>query len=261
MSRQKPYAIDWRGSPSSLEEVSERLSVQCESIDQMFQMLFEDQGGAGSTGPTGPTGPTGASGPTGPTGPAGIADADITAIAALTGTGVACRTAADTWALRTITGAGAITVTDGGGTTGPPVISLNAVNGTVWTGPIAITDAAWKSSSSVPVQLVAAAGANTIIVIHRVVFHTNLAVAYAASRTTSVVYSGTTASALSALGTPTMTTTGTRYQFSEPTLLVSNFSGASAINQPIMLFTSADTTGGDAANVIRAWIEYTVINV
>jgi hypothetical protein len=52
-------------------------------------------------------------------------DADLVAIAALTGTGHAVRTAADTWALRTITGTGSqITVTNGDGTAGNPTISL-----------------------------------------------------------------------------------------------------------------------------------------
>lgn len=52
-------------------------------------------------------------------------DADLTAIAALTGTGFAVRTATDTWAQRTQTGtANEITVTNGTGVSGNPVYSL-----------------------------------------------------------------------------------------------------------------------------------------
>lgn len=55
-------------------------------------------------------------------------DADLTAIAALAGTGIAVRTAADTWAQRTITGtANEISVADGDGVAGNPTLSLPAV--------------------------------------------------------------------------------------------------------------------------------------
>jgi hypothetical protein len=54
-------------------------------------------------------------------------DADLQAIAALTGTGILARTAANTWVLRAITGtANEITVTNGDGVAGVPTISLPA---------------------------------------------------------------------------------------------------------------------------------------
>lgn len=54
-------------------------------------------------------------------------DADLTAISAITGAGIAVRTADNTWALRTLTGtANELTVTNGAGTAGNPTISLPA---------------------------------------------------------------------------------------------------------------------------------------
>lgn len=53
------------------------------------------------------------------------ADPDVNALASITGTGFAARTAADTWALRTHTGtANEITVTNGNGVSGNPTYSL-----------------------------------------------------------------------------------------------------------------------------------------
>ena len=42
MSRPQPYRIDWTIEPTSLEDCSDKLATQFESIDQMFQLLFED---------------------------------------------------------------------------------------------------------------------------------------------------------------------------------------------------------------------------
>lgn len=55
-------------------------------------------------------------------------DADLTALSALTTTGLLARIAADTYALRTITGtAGEITVVNGDGVSGDPILSLPSV--------------------------------------------------------------------------------------------------------------------------------------
>lgn len=52
---------------------------------------------------------------------------DLSALEGLASTGIAVRTATDTWAQRTITGtAGQITVTNGNGVSGNPTLSLNA---------------------------------------------------------------------------------------------------------------------------------------
>lgn len=55
-------------------------------------------------------------------------DADLDALAALATTGIAARTAANTWTTRTLTAGNSITITNGDGTTGNPTFS---VSGTV----------------------------------------------------------------------------------------------------------------------------------
>ena len=55
-----------------------------------------------------------------------VLDADLTAIAALSGTGILVRTASDTWAQRTITGTSPVTVTNGDGVSGNPTIAIDA---------------------------------------------------------------------------------------------------------------------------------------
>jgi hypothetical protein len=52
-------------------------------------------------------------------------DADLSAIAALGGTGIAVRTAANTWAQRSIAGSGRTVVADGGGVAGNPTITID----------------------------------------------------------------------------------------------------------------------------------------
>ena len=60
-------------------------------------------------------------------------DADLTALAALGSTGLAARTAANTWAQRTITAGTAISVADGNGVAGNPTITNTGVTSAVGT--------------------------------------------------------------------------------------------------------------------------------
>lgn len=54
-----------------------------------------------------------------------VADADLTALAALSGTGVACRTATDSWATRTLTApAAGMTIANPSGIAGDPTFAL-----------------------------------------------------------------------------------------------------------------------------------------
>ena len=76
-------------------------------------------------------------------------DADLTAIAALSTTGIAARTTANTWALRTIAGtSGNITVSDGGGVAANPTLNL-ATAGTAGTYETVTTDAFGRVTSGV----------------------------------------------------------------------------------------------------------------
>ena len=59
-----------------------------------------------------------------------VADADLTALAALAGTGLAVRTASNAWATRTITGANGVAVTNGDGVAAGPAIAANIAGAT-----------------------------------------------------------------------------------------------------------------------------------
>lgn len=83
-------------------------------------------------------------------------DADLQAIAALTGTGILSRTADGIWALRAITGtANEITVTNGNGVAGVPTISLPAaltftgktITGGTYTGVVSINGNFWTAGT------------------------------------------------------------------------------------------------------------------
>jgi hypothetical protein len=80
-------------------------------------------------------------------------DADLTAIAALAGIGIAVRTGSGTWAQRTITGtAGNITVTDGNGVAGNPTLDLATLGTPVSASFVKITtDTFGRISATTPV--------------------------------------------------------------------------------------------------------------
>src|SRR5882672_12645573 len=97
-------------------------------------------------------------------------DADLQAIAALTGTGVLSRTAANTWALRTITGtANEITVTNGDGVAGNETLSLpsaltftgKTVTGGTFNSPALVTPALGTPASGVATNLTGTASGLT----------------------------------------------------------------------------------------------------
>lgn len=76
-------------------------------------------------------------------------DGDLTALAALSSTGIVARTTTDTYALRTLTGtANQITVTNGDGVSGNPTLSL-------------------PSTLTVPGNISTAAGSNTQFIVNR----------------------------------------------------------------------------------------------
>lgn len=77
-----------------------------------------------------------------------VLDGDLTAIAALSATGIPARTAANTWSLRTISGSSNILVTNGDGVSGNPIIDLEVI-GTAGTYETVTTDAYGRVTSGV----------------------------------------------------------------------------------------------------------------
>lgn len=61
-----------------------------------------------------------------------LGDADITAIAALTGTGIAVRTAADTWALRSLAIGAGLTLSNPAGLAGNPTFAADIGKQSIW---------------------------------------------------------------------------------------------------------------------------------
>lgn len=103
-------------------------------------------------------------------------DADLTALAALAGTGIAVRTAANTWAQRTLTSTGgSLTVTDAGGVATNPNLELTQNNGT----------ATASGTNTMVVNLVRKYGANLVSADLRVTLGTAITVTPGTGSTTN----------------------------------------------------------------------------
>jgi hypothetical protein len=85
-------------------------------------------------------------------------DADLTAIAALASTGIAVRTASNTWAQRTITAGTAIAVTNGDGVSGNPTIALSHLGIQSLTDPNADRILFWDDSAGATAWLTVSTG-------------------------------------------------------------------------------------------------------
>lgn len=96
-------------------------------------------------------------------------DNDLTALAALSSSGIAVRTATDTWALRTLTGtANRITMTNGNGVSGNPVIDIAATYSgqTTITNVGTVTAGTWQAGIISPIYGGTGVnnGSNTLII-------------------------------------------------------------------------------------------------
>lgn len=187
-------------------------------------------------------------------------DADLDAVAALASSGVVCRTAANTFTTRVITGSAGLTVTDGGGITGAPTIGFDANHAIVITGPITVTDAEWKSLSSAPKTLIAAPGANLAIMPLKLFVYSNLTAVYSVARTGTLRWSGSSAPEITS-GLAFTNATGAHWNAGlslDPTTVTT---GAIAINTAVVFRHGGDVTLGDVANVFKVWVMYHVLNV
>lgn len=103
-------------------------------------------------------------------------DAELTAIAALTGNGLIAKTGAGTVSVRTVTGGTGITVTDGDGVTANPVVTLNNT---------AVTPGTYGSANLIPVITIDAQGRITNAVTSGIDLTNQEASATASTTTTS----------------------------------------------------------------------------
>ncbi len=183
-------------------------------------------------------------------------DADLDALAAQTGSGVVCRTALNTYAQRVITGAPGIVVTDGGGITGNPTISVNPALGIVMTGPISVTDAELRSLSSVPKVVVTGPATGILVVAHRVMIVTTVVAAFNTAPTYSLRYSGIATDLTSAVGFTN--TTGAWFDTGDAVQTI-NLTGTSVLANSVVIRTSADLTLGTGSSA-KVWVAYSLVD-
>lgn len=111
-----------------------------------------------------------------------------------------------------------------------------------------------------PVALVAAPGANRIVIPTLVMLETKLAVAYAQT-TTEIGYSAaTTEVVVTDTDAPNLwNNTGSKVEILPLLWLPKLLDRSEANNAPLLLSTSVAPTGGDAANVARVTVLYRVL--
>lgn len=93
-------------------------------------------------------------------------DGDLTALSALASTGMLARTAADTYALRTITAGTGITVANGDGVSGNPTISVTN-SGNIQVATVQLTAAQIKDLHNTPITIVSAPGIGNVTIVHQ----------------------------------------------------------------------------------------------
>lgn len=143
----------------------------------------------------------------------------------------------------------------------PAVASANMPSAlaTVMTTYVDITDAQALTLNSVPVVLVPAQGANTVIQILSVMARVIRATGYGGSPQQNIWYNGL---ATDLIGNMALISTGTVDRTVQATVNGYTLDGASApANLALVLRSTFDTTGGASGNKIRIYLAYRVVTV
>lgn len=183
-------------------------------------------------------------------------DADLDALAAQTGSGVMCKTAAATYAQRVLTAGVGVAITDGGGITGNPTIAVNAESSMVMTGPINLTAAQIRGLSSTPVEILPQPAAGKALIVHRLIVQTTIVAVFSTAPTYSTRYSGVATDLTTAAGF-----TNTTGAWITATDAVANFNitGVNVLALPVVIRSSADITSG-VGNTAKVWVAYSTID-
>lgn len=186
-------------------------------------------------------------------------DTDLDGLAAVSANGMISRTASGTFAARTISAGSGISVTNGDGVSGNPTIALTsglAAGFQIVT--ILLLDADIRGLGTTPITLIAAPGAGKAI----------LPYALNASRNWVATYSGSTTWGLRFLGNGTNTVS---FSFTNSIAVATIFGvcvsstttseGVQVANTALTVRSSANVTGGNAANTVKITIVYAIVDV
>lgn len=127
---------------------------------------------------------------------------------------------------------------------------------------VKIANAAILTLSSVPVELVAAPGANmSIVPVRMAVFKEGSTAAYSASVTMRLRPAGTAVDLLETSISFCIDTVARDTFHARNMLVISDTSATSYINTALQLSTSADVTGGNAANFLKVGLAYYILDL